>query len=237
VTVPNRVFEEYWRRRVQAAHLRLEAALQIIEHNPTRGTSAENLLRSLLLEFLPSRWSIGNGFIVDAEGNISKQVDALIYDAMTASATYKDGELVVLPTDTAAIAIEVKSNLDERAVSEAVDNAASVKSIDPKVVHITFAYRSARPETIAKHLRAKLKVLRKSGKYDPEKLPDRFYALNTQLVVTRPEEPGPAVYVGFVEGEPVIRFLFSQLLSTLKLRNLQAFIQAEYNREIVFEVK
>lgn len=234
--MPNQVFEEYWRRRVQSAHLRLEAALQIIEHNPTRGTSAENLLRSLLLEYLPGRWSIGNGFLVDAEGNASKQVDALIYDAMTASAIYRDGELVVLPTGTAAVAIEVKSILDEQAVADAVDNAMSVKSIDPKVVHMTFAYRSAKPESIAKYLRAKLKALRKTANYDPRKLPDRFYALNTQVVVTRPRKPGAAVYVGFVEREPVIRFLFTQLLSTLKLRNLQAFIRADHTGEAAFEV-
>src|SRR5580698_1532423 len=105
-------FDDYWQLRMQGATARLSAAQRIVSHPGTRGGLAENLLRELVREFLPQRWAVGTGFIMDVQRGRSNQVDLLIYDQLAASPVYRDGELVILSPGTARVAVEVKSSLD-----------------------------------------------------------------------------------------------------------------------------
>src|SRR4051812_46839143 len=98
-------FDEYWQFRMEGASARLRAAQQIVSHPGTRGSLAENLLRELIREFLPQRWGAGTGFIMDPELGRSNQVDLLIYDLMTTSPVYRDGDLVILSPGAAAVAV------------------------------------------------------------------------------------------------------------------------------------
>src|SRR3954453_10603306 len=89
-------FDDYWQFRMEGVTSRLRAAQQIVSHPGTRGALAENLLRELVRDFLPQRWAVGTGFVMDVERGRSNQVDVLVYDQLTTSPVYRDGELVIL---------------------------------------------------------------------------------------------------------------------------------------------
>src|SRR5437868_6516479 len=115
-------FENYWQFRMEGVTARLRAAQQIVSHPGTRGTLAENLLREAIREFLPQRWAVGTGFVMDEDGSRSNQVDLLIYDQLTMSPIYRDGDLVILSSGTAHVAVEVKSSLDKKEIPVAFNN-------------------------------------------------------------------------------------------------------------------
>src|SRR5438105_2965247 len=103
--MPQPNFDEYWQLRMDGMVSRLKAAQQIVSHPGTRGNLAENLLRELIREFLPQRWATGTGFVMDAELGRSNQIDLVIYDALTSSPIYRDGDLVILSPGTASVAV------------------------------------------------------------------------------------------------------------------------------------
>lgn len=52
-----------------------------IPHPGGKGAEREGVLSSFLAQYLPTRYSISSGQIMDLEGNISRQCDIVIYDS------------------------------------------------------------------------------------------------------------------------------------------------------------
>jgi hypothetical protein len=105
-------FTKYWHLRMKSVTARLDAAREFIRHNPTRGSVAENALRTLLREFLPHRCEIGSGFMLASDGMISKQLDLIIFDRLEDAPLYRDGDIVIVSPGSVHMAIEVKSVLN-----------------------------------------------------------------------------------------------------------------------------
>ena len=84
------VFEDYWKLRMESAAVRLAAAQEVIRHNPTRGSAAENAIRTLLREFVPQRCGVGTGFMLTANGTSSRQLDIVVFDQLHCAPLYRD---------------------------------------------------------------------------------------------------------------------------------------------------
>jgi hypothetical protein len=221
------LFDKYWDLRVQSADARLRGALEIIEHNPTRGALAEATLRDLIRDFLPNRWDLGGGFILSAKKKPTKQVDILLYDALSTAPLYRDGNLVVASPGMSAVAIEVKSRLNRDDLLDAMANIESVKRIDPAVVCVLFAFKSMTSGTLEGHLSSYLKAAKRRRSFDSALLPDKMYLLERGLLVHRNRRIVKNTFVGNKPAEPIVRFLLTQVLSNLKVTNLQPFMTAD----------
>ena len=61
----------------------LESKLSILlEHPTTKGEHCEGAWIDFFRSFLPSKYAIDKGFVFDAFGNVSEQIDIIIYDAL-----------------------------------------------------------------------------------------------------------------------------------------------------------
>lgn len=68
----------------------------ILTHAPTKGSYHEKILRDTIRQYLPSSFSVGEGFIINKEAKTSSQMDILIVDNMDPrSFGYKDNNLYV----------------------------------------------------------------------------------------------------------------------------------------------
>lgn len=188
-----------------------------------------------MAEFLPDRWGIGGGFILKPDGSVSNQVDILIYDKAKDSPIYRDGALLVLSPGMARVAIEVKSNFDGDEVADSFENLASVKRNDANCQCVVFGFRGATSKTLKKHMRKTLRDQRKAGTFDAGRLPDAVYVLERDIVISRSVKNG-SVLAGYEAGDPVIRHLFTRVLSELKLTNLQAFVDKDDLGKEVFTI-
>jgi hypothetical protein len=115
--------------REAAARLRAEFAFVkgTNPHAGSRGGEAEDKLRSFLNSHLPRRFRACTGFVLDRDGRLSRQMDVLIYDALSAPVYRADETLQIVPSDAVAVAIEVKSRLTKAELVDAAEKLASVK--------------------------------------------------------------------------------------------------------------
>jgi hypothetical protein len=61
----------------------LESKLSILlDHPTTKGEHCESAWIDFFRSFLPSRYSVDKGFVFDCRGNVSEQIDIIIYDAL-----------------------------------------------------------------------------------------------------------------------------------------------------------
>jgi hypothetical protein len=233
-------FESYWQFRMEGVTARLRAAQQIVSHPGTRGALAENLLRDAIREFLPQRWAVGTGFIVNEHGDRSNQIDLLMYDQLTMSPIYRDWDLVILSPGTTHVAVEVKSNLDSREIPSAFKNICSVKRIDPSVMGLIFAYDGVGAERFGEHV-----TQWSGGEGVPSRSgwPDRVYNMGQEFVVF----PGKLLDDGAVADnspfmvhqahDPIVRFFLTAAFNRLRLTNLRPFMRADrYNEVPVIEI-
>lgn len=233
-------FDDYWQLRMEGATSRLKAAQQIVSHTGTRGSLAENLLRELIREFLPQRWAVGTGFIMSADRKRSNQVDVLVYDQLTTSPIYRDGELVILSPGAAHVAIEVKSYLNKEEIGKAYNNIWSVKTVDPKVMGLIFGYDGVQMKTFVRHAKAWTGKKAKESKTNPGRLrwPNQVFNMSQNFVVS--PDPGfagfPAdqTFVVAPGDDPIVRFFLTATLTRLRLDNLRPFMRADKTGPVAF---
>ena len=75
----NRLFEGSQRRMVAE----LMSIRQAVDHGATLGDETEVAWVKFLNTMLPDRYRVCDGFVVDADGRCSVQIDAIVFDGNT----------------------------------------------------------------------------------------------------------------------------------------------------------
>lgn len=118
---------------LQAAAERMSTDLRqrLITHPGELGTAREQIIRDFLKSRLPKRFDVGTGFAFDCSGNISKQLDVVIFDSLICPRFELPGGKSLFPCECVVAVGQVKSNLSsQRDLSNALDNLESVKVLD-----------------------------------------------------------------------------------------------------------
>ncbi|MDT0149850.1 hypothetical protein Q9R38_25255 [Priestia aryabhattai] len=116
-------------------------AIKSVIHNGQKGELREGALREVLKKYLPNKYGVTTGVIVDARGTQSKQQDIIIYDIMTCPVLINE-EIRMIPIESVYATIEVKSSLDSTILSEACENIQSVRDL----------YTTTSPNGVNQHL-------------------------------------------------------------------------------------
>jgi len=180
------------------------STLAFIQHSLTRGLQNEEVLREFLKTYVPSRFTVGTGFVIPRKGfaeavEFSRQIDVLIYDSLFYAPLIQTGEVVVCSSESVVAAIEVKSTLYSSALAEALRNIAVVKAIDPRINGYIFAFNpSAREATIRKRLTQAAET------YSFRQLPDAICVLNGHFI----ERRGDIVYKVETKGDQLALFYY-----------------------------
>ncbi|MBA7502169.1 hypothetical protein ES706_00751 [subsurface metagenome] len=101
-----------------------------IPHRLKSGEARENVLRKFLTKYLPQRVGIEQGFVIDAQGQKSKQTDVVIYDKTVATVFDING-VKYFPCEIVLAVGEVKSDINSRReLGDALNKIKSVKKLD-----------------------------------------------------------------------------------------------------------
>lgn len=109
---------------------RFETARQVTNHGPTLGDDTEVGWRSVLGDFLPSRYAVSSAFVVDHLGNQSDQIDIVIHDRHYSPTFWRMGDKIFIPAECVFAVFEVKPELNKENVVYAGAKAASVRALE-----------------------------------------------------------------------------------------------------------
>ena len=112
--------------------LKLSNKIDQIYHPTAKGDESELNWIGLLREYLPERYRIDSGFVIDHNGNISDQIDIIIYDRHYTPLIFKGEKVIYIPIEGVYAIFEVKQNCNKRNCMYAVNKLKSVKNLDPK---------------------------------------------------------------------------------------------------------
>jgi hypothetical protein len=114
-------------------------------HPGEKGAHRERILSSFLSEYLPTRYSVSSGQIMDSVGTISRQCDIVIFDSSKCPLLFSSEEVRVFPCEPVLAAIEVKSSLSPSGLADAILNIGSIKRLHRPagpIGGVVFSYRS-----------------------------------------------------------------------------------------------
>jgi len=160
-----------------------------IKHSGGRGDEREARLKAFLETYLPHKYAIGKGEIVDSAGNTSRQCDLVIYDRTISPILYSGEKFQVFLAESVYAVIEVKSVLSYKELNTAIENIKSVKKIqreNGKIGGILFAYKSNIKKDVMKKISDKL--IEANSSLSPEEYIDLVCILNKGVIGLCDEE-------------------------------------------------
>lgn len=118
-----------------------------ISHHPgTKGDISEINWLNLLHEYLPKRYRAEKAFVVDVNGQISEQIDIVIFDAHYSPFLFKKDHILYVPAESVYAVFEAKPTLSKSTVVYAGKKAASVRILTRTSAPVPNIYGKADPK-------------------------------------------------------------------------------------------
>lgn len=108
---------------------RLSTNKNAILHPGTKGDASEINWIKWLQVYLPSRYQVGKAFIVDSQGNLSDQIDVVIYDQQYTPFVFNQDGAIYIPAEGVYAVFEVKPELNKHTIKYAGEKAESVRNL------------------------------------------------------------------------------------------------------------
>ncbi len=126
--------------------LKLKRAAQSIEHAGTQGTVSENHWITVFREYLPKRYEVTSGFIIDSKGDRSEQIDIVIFDRHFTPTLLDQQQHRYVPAEAVYAVFEAKPHIDKPYLEYAGEKAASVRKLHRTSVPIAYAAGKYEPK-------------------------------------------------------------------------------------------
>lgn len=116
-----------------------------ITHNGTMGEVNESYFLSIIRQYLPERYSVDRGIVLDSEGQTSDQIDAVIFDRHYTPTLLDQQGHRFIPAEAVYAVLEVKPTINKTYLDYAADKAASVRKLYRTSTVIKNIYGTAKP--------------------------------------------------------------------------------------------
>lgn len=84
---------------------------EFIKHSGSKGDSLENVWIEWLREYLPNRYCVDKAFVIDSKGQLSQQLDLVIYDQHFTPFVFRQDGVSYIPAEGVYAVFEVKPDL------------------------------------------------------------------------------------------------------------------------------
>jgi hypothetical protein len=117
----------------------MQTSRKFVPHCPTKGAAAERAWLGGLKAYLPERYKADSAFVVDSSGNLSEQIDVVIYDRQYSPLILQQEGVLYVPAESVYAVFDVKHELRRPAIIQAAKKAASVRRLKRTSVAIPHA--------------------------------------------------------------------------------------------------
>lgn len=118
---------------------KLQVGAMSFVHPGTMGDNSEANWIEWFKNYLPKRYKVAKGIIIDSTGNQSDQIDLVIYDAQYSYLVFNQGDSKLIPAESVYAVFEVKQDLNKDHIEYAGEKAISVRSLHRTSAPIKYA--------------------------------------------------------------------------------------------------
>ena len=119
---------------------------RVLDHPGAKGEGSELRWENFLREHLPQRYHVARGFVIDRNGEVSEQIDLIVYDRQYTPHLYRHDQQVFIPAESVYAMLEVKQTVDKGTIEYAGKKAASVRRLERTSAPIAYAAGTYEPK-------------------------------------------------------------------------------------------
>ena len=119
--------------------LQLELSAKSITHNGVMGEVNEQHFIDVLRKYLPKRYEVAQGIVIDSNGATSDQIDIVIFDHQYTPTLLDQQAHRFIPAEAVYCVLEAKPTLSKEYFEYAADKAESVRRLERTSVPIQHA--------------------------------------------------------------------------------------------------
>ncbi len=108
---------------------KLSTGAKAVVHSGTKGDNTESNWINWFQEYLPKRYKVDKGIVIDSTGKQSEQIDLIIYDAQYSYLVFRQNDTLLIPAESVYAVFEVKQNLNKERIEYAGVKAKSVREL------------------------------------------------------------------------------------------------------------
>lgn len=128
----------------------LSAAIKLashsISHGGVMGSVNEEHWLELFRQYLPNRYDVATGIVIDSHGNRSEQIDLVVFDRHFTPTLLTQKNHRYIPAEAVYGVFECKPVIDKAYLTYAQDKAASVRRMHRTSVAISYAAGTYQPK-------------------------------------------------------------------------------------------
>lgn len=117
----------------------MELASQSISHASTMGSVNEEHWLGIFRSYLPNRYDVATGIVIDSRGNRSDQIDVVVFDRHFTPTLLDQKNHRYIPVEAVYAMFECKPTIDKGYIEYAEQKAASVRRMHRTSVSIAHA--------------------------------------------------------------------------------------------------
>jgi hypothetical protein len=170
---------------------------EFVHHPSAKGAASEQAWLAMLNAYLPQRYRADSAFVIDCEGELSDQIDIVIYDRQYSPLLFHQDGVLYVPAESVYAVFDVKQELGRWVILQAASKAASVRKLKRTSVPIHYAGGTYRPK---RHLEIMAGVLSLQNRWVSEELGERLDVVLRQLPASQFLNLGCAVRCGAFEA-------------------------------------
>jgi hypothetical protein len=119
--------------------IKLRRALKSIEHGGVKGAVNEDHWIDVFRAYLPNRYEVATGFVIDSKGNRSEQIDVVVFDRHFTPTLLDQQNHRYIPVEAVYAVFESKPHIDKSYLEYAGKKASSVRKLYRTSVEIAHA--------------------------------------------------------------------------------------------------
>ena len=108
---------------------RLRSGRKSIQHPGALGGATEHGWIKMLGDYLPSRYRVDKAFVLDSRGQVSDEIDVVVYDRQYSPLLFRQDGVLYVPAESVYAVLEVKQELKREHVRYSGKKAASVRQL------------------------------------------------------------------------------------------------------------
>lgn len=117
----------------------LEMSSLSISHNGTMGQVNEQHFIQLIRQYLPDRYKVDTGIVIDSNGKTSDQIDVIIFDKQYTPTLLDQQDHRFVPVESVYAVLEVKPSINKNYLKYAGEKAQSVRELKRTSIEIHHA--------------------------------------------------------------------------------------------------
>jgi hypothetical protein len=125
---------------------------EFILHSTSKGDSLENVWIDWLKKYLPNRYCVDKAIIIDSNGDLSDQIDLVIYDQHFTPFVFTQNGIHYIPAEGVYAVFEVKPELNKGYIEYAGDKIESVRKLHRTSTNIIDRGKTYEPRSLTKIL-------------------------------------------------------------------------------------